>query len=1032
MHSEKLTALRHAINTSYLAEETAVSERLASNLVFYRPADVGIAAGKLVTAIRSNKDQKSLLDSFLHEYRLDSAEGVVLMSIAEALLRIPDRETQDLLLQDKLTANLWEESDDNPHSLLISLSHHALQLAGAVEQQLTNPGKVYRHVLSRLGAPLIRNAVKRAMQLMAYQFVIAERIDSALAHCDERYRYSFDMLGEAAITADHAERYFAAYRAAIETLAEKARHDDIFANPGISVKLSALYPRYEPLQHRQAEPRLSERLLELARLARTANIGLTLDAEESERLDMSLNIFQALFIHPELQGWHGLGLAVQAYQKRAYPLIEWLAALAESERKRIPLRLVKGAYWDSEIKRAQENGLSGYPVFSHKSATDISYLACAELILRHGDAFYPQFATHNAHTVCAIRQLAGAREFEFQRLHGMGESLYRQLMETEQRPLHCRIYAPVGNYRDLLPYLVRRLLENGANTSFINQIENPHIPIESIIRDPVAVYNSRSPEKPEIALPSAMFGEQRLNSAGLNLADPRQLRVIEQELAKLTERPWQAAPLVNGEERAGNDYTAYSPTDRHSTLGDVTEATRESIQAALDSAAAAFPRWRSTPVEERALALQKTAELLENHRLELVSLCVREGGRTIKDALNEVREAVDFCRYYAAMALECFGRPAQLPGPTGEKNVLLCQGRGVFACISPWNFPLAIFIGQITAALAAGNCVIAKPAQQTPLTAMLCIRLLQRAGVPADVLHFLPGEGAAIGSVLLGDPRIVGVAFTGSTATAAIINRQLAKDNPAIVPLIAETGGQNVMIADSSAHCEQLVQDAVVSAFNSAGQRCSALRVLYVQQDIADRVVDMLSGAMQQLRIGDPNDYATDIGPVIDRQAADRLEQHVARMRREAKILLQIDLPDSCTKGSFFPPTLIELSSLKQLHEEVFGPILHIIRFRSRELERIVEDVNRCGYGLTLGIQSRIQRTIDTIQTRARVGNIYVNRNMIGAVVGVQPFGGMGLSGTGPKGGGPHYLQRFAVEQTVTVNSAALGGNVSLLSRHLF
>ncbi len=1030
MPSDELLALRSAINACYLADETGVVDRLADSLSNYRADEVAAEARQLVEAIRQQKDRQPLIESFLHEYRLDSAEGVVLMSIAEALLRIPDNHTQDLLLQDKLTAKLWDEQGDSQHSLLLSLSNHALQIAGAIEHQLQHPGKIYQRLLSRLGAPLIRSAIKRAMHLMAYQFVIAEDISRALEQANERYRYSFDMLGEAAVTGADAERFFQAYFDAIGALAAHARHDDVHRNPSISVKLSALYPRYEPLRHRQAETQLNERLLELARLARTANIGMTIDAEESERLDMSLNIFQAVFSHTGLQGWNGFGLAVQAYQARAYPVIKWLAGLAESERKRIPLRLVKGAYWDSEIKRAQENGLSGYPVFTHKSATDISYLACAELILSQGDLFYPQFATHNAHTACAVRRLADRREFEFQRLHGMGEPLYRQLLDTEHPP-RCRIYAPVGNYRDLLPYLVRRLLENGANTSFINQIENPEIAIETITGDPLATYRNRSTTGAAIALPGELFGKQRDNSAGLNLADPLQLHRIEEELAELAKRAWEAAPVVGGIEQAGECRIVYNPTDRGSEIGKVSAADSASVMAALDGAADAFPGWRASAVEERALALRKTAELLENHRMELASLCVREGGRSVKDALNEVREAVDFCRYYAAMAVECFARPVQLPGPTGEMNRLQLYGRGVFACISPWNFPIAIFVGQIAAALVAGNSVIAKPANQTPLTALRCLRLFHQAGVPQDVLHFLPGDGATIGAVLLSDPRIGGVAFTGSTATARIINRQLAA-NPVIVPLIAETGGQNVMIADSSAHCEQLVQDAVLSAFNSAGQRCSALRVLYVQQEIAEKVIEMLSGAMQQLVIGDPGDYATDIGPVIDLQAADRLKRHVERMQTEAKVLVQLPLPASCSGGSFFPPTLIELNALEQLTEEVFGPILHVIRFHHDDLQRIVAAVNRCGYGLTLGIQSRIQQTIDAIQTRVRVGNVYVNRNMIGAVVGVQPFGGMGLSGTGPKAGGPNYLHRFAVEQTVTVNTAALGGNVALLSRRLY
>ncbi|WP_305908973.1 bifunctional proline dehydrogenase/L-glutamate gamma-semialdehyde dehydrogenase PutA [Methylomarinum sp. Ch1-1] len=1028
MPNDELSALRLAIHQHYLDDEEAAVARLCARLSRYRPHEVESAAGKLIAAIRGNKEDQSLIAAFLHEYRLDSAEGLVLMSIAEALLRIPDRKTQDLLLQDKLSSHLWRNQGD--HSLLISLSNHALQLAGALEQHLRNPGKVYERMLSRLGAPLIRSALKHAMQLMAHQFVIAEDIETALQQTDDHYRYSFDMLGEAALTETDAERYFQAYLKAISALASQSEHDDIIGNPGISIKLSALYPRYEPLQHRKAERQLIDKLFELARLARDANISITIDAEESERLDMSLTIFQALFGHDELQGWQGLGLAVQAYQKRAYALICWLAALAESKQRRIPLRLVKGAYWDSEIKRAQENGLSDYPVFTHKSATDISYLACAELMLANPHAFYSQFATHNAHTVYAISQLAGNTEFEFQRLQGMGQRLYQQLFDSKGQPPYCRVYAPVGDYRDLLPYLVRRLLENGANTSFINQLENPNTAIKTLIQDPVTVYRSQAAKKPAVVLPRDLFGKQRQNSAGLNLADPLQLQSLQQELEMLAQHRWQAAPLINGQAQSGVKYVSYSPANRKTRLGEVTMADHSAIQAALDSAAAAYGEWRLCPVKKRALYLQQAAELLENHHMELASLCIREGGRSVKDALNEVREAVDFCRYYAAIAEDTFGQPILLPGPAGEQNRLLHYGRGVFACISPWNFPIAIFVGQISAALAAGNTVIAKPAQQTSLTAMFCIQLLHQAGIPTQVLQFLPGEGATIGKILLSDPRIAGVAFTGSTATANLINRQLSS-LPAIVALIAETGGQNVMIADSSAHCEQLVQDAIVSAFNSAGQRCSALRVLYLQQDIADKVIAMLTGAMKQLVIGDPNDYAVDIGPVIDQQAVDRLEKHVRARREDAEVLYQINLPACCAAGSFFPPTLIELTSLNQLEEEIFGPILHVIRYREGELQQVIEGVNRCGYGLTLGIQSRIQQTIDRIHRQVKVGNVYVNRNMIGAVVGVQPFGGMGLSGTGPKAGGPSYLQRFSVEQTLTVNSTAIGGNVALLSRQL-
>jgi RHH-type proline utilization regulon transcriptional repressor/proline dehydrogenase/delta 1-pyrroline-5-carboxylate dehydrogenase len=1033
MPSHKLTSLRNAINQFYLAEEATVIDQLLSSLHKYNPVRVCAIAGKLVSSIRSRKDQQSLFDVFLHEYQLNSTEGIVLMSIAEALLRIPDSHTQDQFLQDKLSTGNWLDHAQHSHSVLLNLSINALQLAGSIEQHIQHPGKIYDGILSRLGTPLIRSAIKQAMQQMAYQFVIAEDIHKAMNQAEhhQRYRYSFDMLGEAALTEAGAERYFQAYLDAIKALAKQAIHKDLYKNPGISIKLSALYPRYEPLHHQQAEQQLGNKLLYLVRQARASGITVTIDAEESERLEMSLNIFQSVFCHSDLQDWNGFGLAVQAYQKRAFAVITWLATLAESHKRRIPIRLVKGAYWDSEIKRAQENGLSDYPVFTHKSATDLSYLACAEFILSKKQAFYPQFATHNAHTVCAIHDLADVQNiYEFQRLHGMGDLLYQQILEHENWQTPCRIYAPVGYYQDLLPYLVRRLLENGANTSFINQIENPAISIATITQDPVVGLKSKTDNKSAIVLPENLYGKERLNSAGLNLGDPHLLTNLQQDLDDLAKRQWQASPLINGKPHCGTEHPIYSPYDQTLLVGNVIHADKTAIQEALQSASDAFPDWRLCSVSTRARYLQKAAELFEKHRLELVTLCVREGGRSIKDALAEVREAVDFCRYYAAGAEKLFARPRKLPGPTGELNQLHYYGRGVFACISPWNFPIAIFTGQITAALAAGNTVLAKPAGQTPLTAMRCIQLLHQAGVPEQVLHLLPGDGVVIGETLLQDQRIAGVAFTGSSATAGYINRQLATHS-VIVPLIAETGGQNVLIADSSAHNEQLVQDALSSAFNSAGQRCSALRVLFVQQEIADKITKLLIGAMYQLVIGNPHAYASDVGPVINQSAVDQLTQHVESMHRKAKVLYQMAVPKQSAKGSFFPPTLIELSSLSQLEKEIFGPVLHIIRYRSSELTQVIEAINYSGYGLTLGIHSRIKHTIDTIQQHAKVGNIYINRNIIGAVVGVQPFGGMGLSGTGPKAGGPNYLQGFSVEQTVTNNTAAMGGNVSLLSKNL-
>ena len=1037
MTHEALAALRAAINQAYLADEHEIVVGLLAQPGTYDPVIAGDCAKTLVNAVRAKKDRQSPIEAFLREYQLNSQEGIVLMGIAEALLRIPDSHTQDLFLQEKLTHADWENHLQRSGSFLVNLSSQALLFTRQFEEHVLLSEQhwfpVFGQLLNRIGAPLIRTAIKQAMAYLAEQFVFAESIQQAveLSGQDTAYRYSFDMLGEAALTKDDAERYYQSYFSAIEALSEQAQSPDIYANPGISIKLSALCPRYEPLQHVRAVKELTDKLLTLAKKAHAANISVTVDAEESERLEMSLDIFAAVFTHPDLGAWPGLGLAVQAYQKRALPVIRWLAGLAETQRSKIPLRLVKGAYWDSEIKRAQENGLSNYPVFTHKSATDVSYLACAQLILSRPDVFYPQFATHNAHTLAAIfhsgKQHPG---YEFQRLHGMGEPLYREIMENQQWHSPCRIYAPVGHYHELLPYLVRRLLENGANTSFINQIDSAEMSVEELVCDPVEQVKT-SMKRPQIILPGKLYGEQWLNSQGLNLADPELLQQLQQDLDTLADKHWQAAPLINGRHYSGEQQLVRNPSDNKLTIGSVIYADNKAIEQAVDCAAQAFSKWRLCPVTTRADCLLKAANLFEHHRLELVSLCIREGGRTIKDSLAEVREAVDYCRYYAQSALELFSAPLKLPGVTGEENLLYHYGRGVFACISPWNFPIAIFIGQITAALAAGNTVIAKPATQTSLIAMRCVEIMHLAGIPETVLHFLPVSGSLIGQHLLPDSRVAGVVFTGSTETAQLINRQLAQHHQAIVPLIAETGGQNTMIADSSALLEQLVQDVIVSAFNSAGQRCSALRVLFVQQEIADKTIAMLMGAMKELTLGDPGVYQTDIGPVIDQAALVPLTIHLEKMQQQAKLLYQLPLTENLRHGSFFPPTLIEISALSQLTQEVFGPILHLIRYRASELDRVIDAINTTGYGLTLGIHSRIDANIKAIQQGAKVGNIYVNRNMIGAVVGAQPFGGMGLSGTGPKAGGPDYLRRFAIEQTVTTNTAAIGGNASLLTKDL-
>ncbi len=1034
----ELTDLRRAVNQSYLADEAEAITSLLGYLQDYDAAGITAIARKLVTAVRRNKNRQSLVDAFLQEYRLNSDEGIILMSIAEALLRIPDARTQDLFLQQKLTCGDWRKHLYHSDSLLVNLSTGALLFSGKLENVSVPTDENWQHhygkLLTRLGAPLVRAAVKQAMQQLADRFVFAGSIESAIrrAETEPDYLYSFDMLGEAALTADYAERYFGNYLTAIEKLAAHAQHDTVYLNPGVSVKLSALCPRYEPLQHRRAVAELSGKLLTLANAARKAGISVTIDAEETERLDMSLDIFSAVYTHASIRGWSGLGLAVQAYQKRAMPVIHLLAGLAETYHCKIPLRLVKGAYWDSEIKRAQQNGLSNYPVFTHKTATDVSFLACAKKILSTPEVFYPQFATHNAHTLAAIQELGKHHPgYELQRLHGMGEQLYSELSAGQSRKFSCRIYAPVGNYRDLLPYLVRRLLENGANTSFINQLENPEISISKVINDPVAALSNTSLQNRQyIALPQTIFGGNRQNSAGVNISDTVVLENLQQQLDTLAAKHWQAFPLLKGVPCPGPELPVLSPSDNDIVVGHVVQADAGMTDKAVTEAEKAFAAWRLCPVETRAQYLRRAAELLESNRLQLVSLCIREGGRTIADALAEVREAVDFCRYYAQCAVEMMAQPVALPGPAGEQNKLFHYGRGVFVCISPWNFPIAIFIGQVSAALVTGNTVIAKPATQTPLTAQLCVQILHQAGIPVDVLQLTPGDGQTIGRYLLADERICGIAFTGSCATAGRITRQLAEHRQ-IKPLIAETGGQNVMIVDSSALPEQVVQDVMQSAFNSAGQRCSALRVLFLQQETADKIIEMLTGAMQELIIGDPGRYNTDIGPVISHSAVQQLTDHLQSMQRQAQPLLQLPLPDDLPNGSFFTPCLIEISNLSQLQQEVFGPILHIVRYPSSAIQQVIDAVNATGYGLTLGIHSRIESRIRFIQERVRVGNLYVNRNMIGAVVGVQPFGGMGLSGSGPKAGGPGYLHRFVVEQTLTTNTSAIGGNTDLLSLDL-
>jgi RHH-type proline utilization regulon transcriptional repressor/proline dehydrogenase/delta 1-pyrroline-5-carboxylate dehydrogenase len=924
----------------------------------------------------------------------------------------------------------------------LMLTGHLVTLADETKRDVHN---AFQRLMGRVGEPVIRLAVRQAMRIMGHQFVMGRTIDEALSRSrkgdNANYRYSFDMLGEGALTTADALRYQQAYRDAIHAIGRSGKFTDALVAPSISVKLSALHPRYEHAKRERVLAELGPRVLELAQLAKGHGIGLTVDAEETDRLELSLDLLFAVLADPSLQGWNGFGIVVQAYQKRAPFVIDYIADMARRLGRRIPVRLVKGAYWDSEIKRAQVDGQVGYPVFTRKPNTDVSYQANARRLLQARDAIYPMFATHNAQTIAAIHRMAASAgadgDYEFQKLHGMGDDLYSEVIPADRLDVPCRVYAPVGSHEDLLPYLVRRLLENGANSSFVNRITDESVAIDDLIRDPVeTVAGFDSIPHPRIPLPRDLYrsqGHERDNSMGINLANDDQLRALAAQVNAAVRGDWRAAPLVPGANASGapastSMIAVTNPADRRDIVGQWQAADSAAVEQALRNAVAAQPAWDATPAASRAAILEHAADLLEQRMPQYIALCTKEAGKTIADGVAEVREAVDFLRYYAGQARKLFGVPEQLPGPTGESNTLQLQGRGVFVCISPWNFPLAIFAGQIAAALAAGNSVVAKPAEQTNLIGFAAVKLLHEAGIPEAVLQFLPGDGATVGAALTRDPRVAGVAFTGSTDTARAINRALAARDAAIGVLIAETGGQNALIADSSSLPEQVVKDAIGSAFTSAGQRCSAARALFVQDDIADKVIAMLAGAMAELKVGDPGLLSTDVGPVIDADALCLLDEHAGRMRSEAKLIAQATLDDGTAHGSFFAPSAWELQSLDQLTRENFGPALHVIRWKGDQLDHVIDTINASGYGLTLGIHSRIDETIDRIASRAKVGNIYVNRNQIGAVVGVQPFGGQNLSGTGPKAGGPHYLPRFATEKTLTVNTTAAGGNASLLT----
>ena len=1042
---------RAAITAAWILDESAhVREMLAQAALPEAERDAAQAtAADLVHRVRSRARTQGAVEAFMRQYDLGSEEGVLLMCVAEALLRVPDQATADALIRDKLGDANWKRHLGQSDSVLVNASTWGLMLTGKLVDLADDTKRdvhgAFQRLVGRAGEPVIRLAVRQAMKIMGHQFVLGRTIAEALARARKgdgaAYRYSFDMLGEGALTTADALRYQDAYRAAIHAIGRSGPNGsftagDVFAAPSISVKLSALHPRYEHAKRDRVMAELGPRVLELARLAKQYGIGFTIDAEETERLELSLDLIEATISDPSLAGWNGYGLAVQAYQKRAPMVIDYLADLARRTGRRIPVRLVKGAYWDAEVKRAQVDGQAGYPLFTRKQNTDVSYLANARRLLDAGDAIYPMFATHNAQTIAVVHRMArsmrGRRDFEFQKLHGMGDDLYAEVIPPDRLDVACRVYAPVGSHEDLLPYLVRRLLENGANSSFVNRITDDNVAIDDLIRDPVQAVAAFNPiPHPRIPLPIELYrsqGQDRDNSMGINLANEDQLRELAAAINKAGAGRWTAMPLVPGAAVAGERTAVTNPADRREVVGHWQAADTATVERALANAVAAQPAWDATPAGSRAAILEHAASLLEARMPAYMAMCTKEAGKTLPDGIAEVREAVDFLRYYALQAREHFA-PMTLPGPTGESNSLQLSGRGVFVCISPWNFPLAIFMGQIAAALAAGNAVIAKPAEQTNLVGFAAVKLLHEAGIPQDVLQYVPGDGATVGAALTRDPRVDGVCFTGSTETARLINRALAgREAGPIATLIAETGGQNAMIADSSSLPEQVVKDVLGSAFTSAGQRCSAARVLLVQEDIADKVVHMLAGAMAELQVGDPGLPSTDVGPVIDEDARRILVDHAARMRTEAKFIAEAALPEDTAHGTFFAPIAWELDSLAQLDREKFGPALHVVRWKADQLDAVIDTINRTGYGLTLGIHSRIDATIDRIVSRAKVGNIYVNRNQIGAVVGVQPFGGQGLSGTGPKAGGPHYLPRFATEKTVTINTTAAGGNASLLT----
>ena len=1017
-----LDALWGEISPLYMVDESQWLEQL---LPLATPNDdekeqMASNTTTLIEAIRADKRSIQLIDALLLEYSLDTQEGILLMCLAEALMRIPDTETADAFIRDRLSVADWKSHLKRSDSVFVNASTWGLMLTGKViglnDPDSTSPVQAVNRLVNKLSEPVIRKAMHQAMKIMGHQFVLGRTLSEAQKNGqpmrDKGYTYSFDMLGEAALTTVDAAKYFQDYLTAIKAVGEDKYGLSTSPAASVSIKLSAIHPRYEVANTDRVMDELYNSLVALLEQAVRYDVAITIDAEEADRLELSLKLFEKVYRSDVAKGWGKFGLVIQAYSKRALPSLVWLTALAKEQGDLIPVRLVKGAYWDSEVKWSQQAGYTGYPVYTRKEATDVSYLACARFLLSESvrGNLFPQFASHNAQTITAISVMAQHTDFEFQRLHGMGDALFNYAIKHYKQPV--RIYAPVGSHKDLLPYLVRRLLENGANSSFVHRLVDARCPIDMLTQHPVDMLLAhKTLHNGKIPLPPQVYAE-RTNSYGVNIDILSEAKPFEAQVDKWMEQQWQAAPVINGssllESMIKADHASVAvtaPYDRRESVGCVYHSSLDHVSAAIDAGQAAFPLWNGLDAAERSAKLLKLADVLEDNLAELVALCHKEAGKTIHDSIDEVREAVDFCRYYASQ--KALFNDQEIEGFDGQTVTLNRQGCGVFVCISPWNFPLAIFLGQVSAALMCGNTVIAKPAEQTSLIAYRAVELMLEAGFPAGVIQLLPGLGGEIGNALTSHPAIAGVAFTGSTLTAQRINQTLAQRDAKPVPFIAETGGQNAMIVDSTALPEQVVRDTIRSAFASAGQRCSALRVLYVQQDIADRIIELIDGAMQELKVGLPYLHRTDVGPVIDEAAKTRLLAHVAELKKDHKLVAQLELPSECEFGDFVAPCAFEIPSISCLTEEHFGPILHIVRFKAQDLANVVNDINATGFGLTMGIHSRNETTYRWIEKHARVGNCYINRDQVGAVVGVQPFGGQGLSGTGPKAGGPHYLYRF-------------------------